>query len=180
MERGAYAESLAKVTAHLEAGRSNRAAALAAQLDEQAAAILGMSHPDALRIREVRARVAALSGDGAGGVWLYRDIAERWHYRGDGERAEIAAARAETLWLQITDLETALSAGIAVIRMRNQIPGEHNALADALEHQGRLAAASATGRPLPRAHAVADPPPTRGSRRILSWERPARQTRTAG
>jgi hypothetical protein len=132
----AYAETLALIRKHVEAGRVGPAVELAAWLDDQAAHGLGLSHPDALHIRELRAQVTALAGDTAAGVHLYRDVAERWHYRRESEQAETVAARAETLWLQMTDPEKALSTGVAVIRMRNQIPGEGGrALMAALEHQ---------------------------------------------
>ncbi|MFC9844405.1 hypothetical protein ACFWFF_03790 [Streptomyces sp. NPDC060223] len=146
-----YAESLALVTKLLQTGRVGRAASLASRLDEQAAGTLGVSHPDALRIREIRARVTALSGDALGGVQLFRDVAERWHYQGEGERAEAAAARAQALWLQITDLDPALSAAVAVVRLRNQIPGEGGAaLTAALHHRAWLEASRvAGGQPLP-------------------------------
>ncbi|MEE1940983.1 hypothetical protein V1L54_16490 [Streptomyces sp. TRM 70361] len=190
----AYAGSLALVTEHLEAGRLDRAAELAARLDEQAAGALGVSHPDALGIREVRARVAVLAGDTDGGVRLFRDVAERWHYRGDGERAEAAAARAETAWMQITDLDTALSSGVAMVRLRNQIPGEDEAaLTTVLEHQAWLAAARAADGPPSRAHPAAVVPRgvpaadrpgsrsagTRGRPPMPSWERPAQDTEVA-
>ncbi|WP_210594202.1 hypothetical protein [Streptomyces sp. GESEQ-35] len=81
-------------------------------------------------------------------VSLYRDVAERWHYRGDSERAEAVASRAQVLWLQITRLDQALSVGDGVIRMRNQIPGEDgDALNAALEHRASL----------PKAHEASGP-----------------------
>ncbi|RRR86549.1 hypothetical protein [Streptomyces sp. RP5T] len=180
-EAGTYAHSLALVTDLLEGGRVDEAGALAARLDDQAADVLGVSHPDALRIREIRARVTALTGDAVAGVQLFRDVAERWHYQGYAEQAEAAATRAETLWLQITDLASALSAGIAMVRLRNQIPGQDGqALAAALEHQASLEAA--TGAPggaglrkntpdIPSAPARVQPP-------ALYWERPAQEPRT--
>ncbi|MFD7502283.1 hypothetical protein [Streptomyces sp. NPDC059850] len=129
-----YTEILASVREHVEAGRTGPAAELAARLDERAAQDFGVSHPDALRIREVRAQFTALAGDTVAGVELYRDIAERWHYQKADEQAEEAAVRAETLWLEMTDLEMALATGGSVIRMRNQIPGEEGrALIAALE-----------------------------------------------
>ncbi|MFF0728736.1 hypothetical protein [Streptomyces sp. NPDC004134] len=138
-EPEAYAAFLAQVRDHLEAGRVDEAAVLAARLDELAALRLGVSHPDALRIREIRARVVALAGDALGGIRLYRDVAERWHYRKDGERAETIASRAETLWLQIGRREQALAAGDEVIRMRRELPGRAGeALAAVLEHQAWL------------------------------------------
>ncbi|BCL25517.1 hypothetical protein ACFFS2_08815 [Streptomyces aurantiacus] len=179
---GAYAKSLALVTDLLQAGHVDEAAALVARLDEQASGDLGISHPDALRIREIRARVTALAGNAVAGVLLFRDVAERWHYQGDAEQAEAAAVRAETLWLQITDLDPALSAGIAVVRLRNQIPGEGGeSLAAALEHKTWLEAATgaAHGRP-PRQHAAAVPSGGARTRSpALSWERPAQETPTA-
>ncbi|MFJ6742946.1 hypothetical protein ACIQOU_29145 [Streptomyces sp. NPDC091279] len=136
---GAFSPALALVAEHLEAGRVDAAAELAARLDERASAALGISHPDALRIREVWARITALLGDTAGGVRLFRDVAERWLYQGAHENAESAAARAVTLWLQITDLDEALAAGFGIIRMRNQIPGEGaGALTEALRYQAHL------------------------------------------
>ncbi|MEW1793296.1 hypothetical protein [Streptomyces niveus] len=135
----AYAESLAQVTDHLDAGRTDEARALATQLDTQVAGVLGVSHPVALGVREVRARATAEAGDPVAGIQLYRDVAERWHYRGDAEQAEAVAGRAEKLWTGITDVERALSAGVAVVRMRNQIPGEGGAaLASVLAHRERL------------------------------------------
>ncbi|WP_413102883.1 hypothetical protein [Streptomyces sp. Inha503] len=192
-------ESLSQVTDHLEAGRVDQATSLVAQLDEQAASALGVSHPDALRIREVRARVTALAGDPVGGVRLYRDVAERWYYQGDGEQAEAVAGRAEALWRQITDPEQALSAGDAVIRMRNQIPGSAgDALTAAVAHQARLmeahTARSAPNTPhaphAPSAHdangpgtrepSVAKSPALPRPRPVLTWERPAVQARPMG
>ncbi|MGW4983256.1 hypothetical protein [Streptomyces mirabilis] len=173
-------ESLALVAGLLQAGRLGEADALAARLDEQASDALGISHPDALHIRETRARVTALAGNTVAGVLLFRDVAERWHYQGGAEQAEAAAVRAETLWLEITDLGPALSAGIAVIRMRNQIPGERGeALAAALEHKAWLeAAAGAAGEPLPPEHTTAVPPgTTRIHGPVHSWERPAQELR---
>ncbi|MFE4613552.1 hypothetical protein ACFRK5_35210 [Streptomyces niveus] len=135
----AYAEPLAQVTGHLDAGRTEEAQALATQLDTQVAGVLGVSHPVALGVREVRARATAEAGDPVAGIQLYRDVAERWHYRGDAEQAEAVAGRAEKLWTGITDVERALSAGVAVVRMRNQIPGEGGAaLASVLAHRERL------------------------------------------
>lgn len=135
----AYAESLAQVTGHLDAGRTDEARALATQLDTQVAGVLGVSHPVALGVREVRARATAEAGDPVAGIQLYRDVAERWHYRGDAEQAEAVAGRAEKLWTGITDVERALIAGVAVVRMRNQIPGEGGAaLASVLAHRERL------------------------------------------
>ncbi|MFJ6126093.1 hypothetical protein ACIQKE_13490 [Streptomyces griseoviridis] len=144
----AFADGLALVAEHLEAGRIEVAAELAARLDRRAADTLGVSHPDALRIREVLARISALLGDTAGGVRLFRDVAERWHYRGAHADAESAASRAVALWLQITDLDTALATGMSMVRMRNQIPGENGtALTEVLTHQSLLESqkAGATG-----------------------------------
>ncbi|MFI6340480.1 hypothetical protein [Streptomyces sp. NPDC050535] len=176
-----YAGSLALVTKLLQTGRVGKAAALAARLDEQAAGTLGVSHPDALRIREIRARVAALSGDALAGVHLFRDVAERWHYQGNAERAEAAAARAQALWLEITELDPALSAGIAVVRLRNQIPGEDgSALTAALKHRAWLESSHASGGQPPRESVAAGAPGVARKRRPMpSWERPAQESRTA-
>ncbi|WP_328770520.1 hypothetical protein [Streptomyces sp. NBC_00286] len=176
----AGAQELALVREYLEAGHVGRAAALAARLDGQAAQHFGVSDPDALRIREVRARVTALAGDALGGVLLYRDVAERWHYQGDSERAEAVAARAETLWLQITDLDTALSAGVAVIRLRSQIPGKDGeALNAALEHRTWLEEARLANVPTAREHPAPEAPVPRRTRTFPTWERPAVDTRAA-
>ncbi|MET4926987.1 hypothetical protein P3L51_32320 [Streptomyces sp. PSRA5] len=180
----AYAESLALIRSHLEAGRTGQASTLAAQLDTRATGVLGVSHPDTLLIREVRARATALSGDTGGGIQLYRDVAERWHYRGDAEQAEAVAGRAELLWMRIVNVEEALSAGVAVIRMRNQIPGRAGAaLNAALEHrEWLLRAHHMGGAGAAREHPVADPPTPRSPtpRPTPTWERPAVDARKAG
>ncbi|MFH8471068.1 hypothetical protein [Streptomyces sp. NPDC017991] len=130
-----FADTLILVTGHLDAGRVEMAVELATELDELAADSLGVSHPDALRIREIRARATALAGDPEGGVRLFRDVAERWHYKNESGLAEAAAQHAESLWPRITDLETALSAGLGLVRLRNQMPGQDGAaLAAVIEH----------------------------------------------
>ncbi|MGW1563640.1 hypothetical protein ACWCQ1_45320 [Streptomyces sp. NPDC002144] len=157
---------MALITDLLQSGRVREADAFAAWLDEQVAGTLGVSHPDALRIREMRAHVTALAGKTVVAVLMFRDVAEPWHYQGGAEQAEAAAARAETLWLQMCDLAPALSARTAMVRMRNQIPGERGqALTAALEHRTWLeAAAGAAG-----SAEIQD--------RALSWERPAQELR---
>ncbi|WP_431981192.1 hypothetical protein [Streptomyces qinglanensis] len=138
----ALAEAVSRLDAQAAAGRTDEAETLAAQLDEHAANALGLSHPDALLVREARARITGQAGDAVGGVLLYRDVAERWHYRGAYEQAEAVADRAQALWLEIADLATAVAAGVSVVRMRNQIPGEGGGgFAAAVEHQARLEAA---------------------------------------
>ncbi|UNT01400.1 hypothetical protein MMF93_25560 [Streptomyces tubbatahanensis] len=139
---GSLADAVTHLHAHAAAGRVDHALTLAARLDDQTANALGLSHPDALRIREARARITSLAGDVSGAVRLYRDVAERWHYQGAGEQAEAVADCAHALWLEIPDLETAIRAGVAVVRMRNQIPGESgSAYTAVVEHQARLEAA---------------------------------------
>ncbi|MFE9685389.1 hypothetical protein [Streptomyces sp. NPDC006285] len=174
-EPQSYEESLDQVENHLEAGRTAQAGALAALLDARATGVLGVSHPDTLHIREVRARATALAGDTVGGIQLYRDVAERWHYQGNAEQAEAVARRADQLWTQITHVEDALTAGVAVIRMRSQIPGPAGqALTAVLAHRDRLLQVrSATNRPPSRERPVADSPVQHGPRATLTWERPA-------
>ncbi|MFJ8751495.1 hypothetical protein ACIREO_19510 [Streptomyces sp. NPDC102441] len=177
----AYEESLDEVRAHLEAGRADQARELAAQLDTRATGVFGVSHPDTLRIREVRAGATAMAGDTAGGIQLYRDVAERWHYRGDAEQAEAVAGRAEQLWMRITDVGEALSAGVALIRLRSQIPGEAGAaLTAVLRHRDRLLTAHDTHGPREEDHTVADSPAPRSRRPAPTWERPAVGARKAG
>ncbi|MFG3253220.1 hypothetical protein [Streptomyces sp. NPDC048172] len=171
-----FEAQLKQVEEQLAAGRAERAAELAAGLDERAAGVLGLSHPDALRIREVCADAAAAAGDVIGGIRLYRDVAERWYYRGDGERAEEVARRAEALWKRISRVDLALSAGVAVIRMRNQLPGRSGeALAMVLEHWAWLESrASAASEPDRAARGVAEvPAPPQEPRPLSTWERPA-------
>jgi len=170
-----YAGPLSQVWEHLEAGRADQAIALAAGLDEQAAGVHGFSHPDALRIREAHARATALAGDAAGGIRLYRDVAERWYYRGDGERAEEVAGRAEMLWMQIVHVDQALSAGVDVIRLRNQIPGRSGeALTAVLEHWVWLEARAAAEKDAGERGPGVSPTP-HGSAPVATWERPAVQ-----
>ncbi|MES4886063.1 hypothetical protein ABVB69_37020 [Streptomyces sp. NPDC000349] len=173
-ETEAFTESLDLVRSHLDAGRTDQAKTLAAQLDIRATGVLGVSHPGTLGIREIRARATALAGDTVGGIQLYRDVAERWHHRGDAERAEAAASCAELLWMQITRVDEALYAGIAVIRMRNQIPGQAGeALTAVLEHREWLLKAHPTGGAGQAGEQpVMDTPAPRSTRPSSTWERP--------
>lgn len=139
---GSLTDAIHHLDAHAAAGRMEQAVALAARLDDHAADSLGLSHSDALRIREARARVIALAGDPSGAVRLYRDVAERWLYQGAVEQAEAVADRAYALWLEIPDLDAAIHAGVDMVRMRNQIPGDAGSgFTATLEHQARLEAA---------------------------------------
>ena len=135
--------AVSHLEAHVAAGRMEQAVTLSTQLDEHAAGTFGLSHPEALRIREAHAHVTALAGDPVGGIRLYRDVAERWLYQGAGQEAEAVADRAHALWLEIPDLETAVAAGVAMVRMRNQIPGaDGSAFAAVLEYQTQLETAA--------------------------------------
>ncbi|MBR7678867.1 hypothetical protein KDA82_39175, partial [Streptomyces daliensis] len=88
---------------------------------------------------EKRAEAAARTGDAFGSIQLYRDVAERWHYRGEGAMAEDVARRAEELWRQMPQGDEALSAGLVVVRMRNQMPGQSgDALTAVLADRVRL------------------------------------------
>ncbi|WP_314411269.1 hypothetical protein [Streptomyces sp. DSM 40484] len=180
-ETETYAEPMAEVRNHLEEGRADRASTLATLLDEQATGALGVSHPETLRIREVRARAAALAGDRIGGIQLYRDVAERWYYQREAEQAEAVANSAELLWRGITDVEEALSAGVAVIRMRGLVPGRAGeALAAVLAHRERLLDAQEKRAPERREHPVTVPPGPRVQRPAPIWERPAVNARRSG
>ncbi|GAB2785857.1 hypothetical protein [Streptomyces daliensis] len=139
-----YAGPLAQVTEHLRVGQYAEAVKLATELDDRAAGVLGVSHPDVLHIREKRAEAAARTGDAFGSIQLYRDVAERWHYRGEGAMAEDVARRAEELWRQMPQGDEALSAGLVVVRMRNQMPGQSgDALTAVLADRVRLLQAHA-------------------------------------
>ncbi|GAA2066250.1 hypothetical protein GCM10009801_12440 [Streptomyces albiaxialis] len=193
-EPASYEGELARVRALMEAGRADEATALAVELDERAAGVLGVSHPDALRIREVLARASAAAGDAVGAIRLYRDVAERWHYKREARRAEEVASRAETLWVRITRVDQALTAGVAMIRMRNQIPGPSgDALTAVLEHWAWLeeqayGVSSGPYEGAVRGVAEASAPAERESqvrrdeepRPLSTWERPAVRARSAG
>ncbi|WP_138908819.1 hypothetical protein [Streptomyces chryseus] len=117
--------SYLRIRALAEAGELDRAAQMAAAIDDAAARANGPSHPSALEAREVHAHITAERGELSAAVALYRDVAERWAFLGKQESADEAAARAHALWMRITDPTEAVRAGEAVLRMRTQIPGEN-------------------------------------------------------
>ncbi|MFE6808591.1 hypothetical protein ACFVEN_44110 [Streptomyces sp. NPDC057681] len=112
-----------RIRALAEAGQYAQAAAMAAAFDEGAARAHGPSHPKALEAREVRAHIAAESGDVPAAVSLYRDVAERWALQNAHQAAGEAAGRAHALWLRIDDTAQAITCGEIVLRMRQAIPG---------------------------------------------------------
>ncbi|MEU3194174.1 hypothetical protein ABZ686_26875 [Streptomyces sp. NPDC006992] len=68
----ALCDAVDRLDAYAAAGRADEAESLAAELDEHAANALGLSHPDALLVREARARITGQAGDAVGGVLLSR------------------------------------------------------------------------------------------------------------
>ncbi|WP_331718280.1 hypothetical protein [Streptomyces sp. NBC_00134] len=122
-EEASPVPSVLRIRALAEAGQFADALRMAAAFDEAAARAHGPSHPTALQAREVRAHIAAESGDVPAAVALYRDVAERWAFHGQPEAADNAAGRAHALWLKITDPQQAITSGEIVLRMRQAIPG---------------------------------------------------------
>ncbi|MEU1132019.1 hypothetical protein ABZ383_19515 [Streptomyces sp. NPDC005900] len=120
------ADPHAAITAAVEAGRHEEAAALAASWEQTALRARGPGSNEVIHWMEVRADLARFAGDVARSCEIWLAVAEARLAAGqapDSPQVEAAADRAHHLWDRVRDAETVRALGPDLIRLRRRVPG---------------------------------------------------------
>ncbi|MFE9608365.1 tetratricopeptide repeat protein [Streptomyces sp. NPDC006012] len=126
-------EPTARINEAVRSGRIDTAAELAKHTVETASAALGPDHPEVLRLRELTAYIAYLSGDPLHAFRLSLDLAWLHHRAGDPEAAYGNVHGAATAWRAVRDAEEALRLGRDLIALWTELTVEQGPAADDVE-----------------------------------------------
>ncbi|MEU9591366.1 tetratricopeptide repeat protein [Streptomyces sp. NPDC048193] len=150
------AEPTARINDAVKEGRTQDAARLAERSVAEASETLGPEHPEVLRLRELTAYIAYLSGDPGRAFELSVDLARIHRTAGDAEAAYGNVQSAATAWRAVRDPERGLELGRDLVGLWSELAAEAGPAADDAEQleaartrMGRLAGRA-------RAHARAD------------------------
>ncbi|MET9774306.1 tetratricopeptide repeat protein [Streptomyces sp. NPDC006367] len=150
------AEPTARINDAIRQGRTREADRLAERAVAEASATLGPEHPEVLRLRELTAYIAYLSGDPGRAFRLSLDLAGIHRRAGDAEAAYGNVQSAATAWRAVRDPEQGLELGRDLVGLWGELAAEAG---PAAEDAGRLESArTRMGRlaERARAHARAD------------------------
>ncbi|MFD8198309.1 hypothetical protein [Streptomyces sp. NPDC059701] len=150
------AEPTARINEAVKEGRTQDAARLAERSVAEASDTLGPKHPEVLRLRELTAYIAYLSGDPERAFRLSLDLARIHRTAGDAEAAYGNVQSAATAWRAVRDPERGLDLGHDLVGLWSELAAGPGPAADDVEEletartrMGRLADRA-------RAHARAD------------------------
>ncbi|MEZ7002442.1 tetratricopeptide repeat protein [Streptomyces sp. AD55] len=129
------AEPTARVGEAVREGRTEEAARLAERTVETASASLGPDHPEVLRLRELTAYIAYLSGDVERAFRLSLDLAGEHRRAGDTEAAYDNVRGAVTAWRGVRDPERGLELGRAVLGLWDELAAEGGPAAEDAEER---------------------------------------------
>ncbi|MBQ0828782.1 tetratricopeptide repeat protein [Streptomyces tagetis] len=132
---GVLAEPTARVSEAVREGRTEEAARLAERTVETASASLGPDHPEVLRLRELTAYIAYLSGDPERAFRLSLDLAGVHRRAGDAEAAYDNVRSAATAWRGVRDPERGLELGRAVLGLWDELAAEGGPAAEDTEER---------------------------------------------
>ncbi|MFY1678295.1 MULTISPECIES: tetratricopeptide repeat protein [unclassified Streptomyces] len=140
------AEAVGRIHEAIRSGRTAEADREAAEARARASRLLGPDHPEVLRLREVSAYVAFLSGDPVRALRLCLDSARAHRRTGDPEAAYGGVHGALTAWRAVRDPRQGMELGAELIELWSELaaePGPAAADLDALRaaraRMGRLA-----------------------------------------
>ncbi|MGC9498302.1 hypothetical protein [Streptomyces sp. WG7] len=140
------AEPTGRINEAVKGGRTEEAAQLAEQAVTEASETLGPEHPEVLRLRELAAYIAYLSGDPDRAFRLSLDLARMHRRAGDQEAAYGNVQSAATAWRAVRDPERGLEMGDDLVGLWSELAAEEGPAAedaDQLEsaraRMGRLA-----------------------------------------
>ncbi|AZM51339.1 hypothetical protein DMA15_01040 [Streptomyces sp. WAC 01529] len=122
----AHTDPHAAITAAVEAGRHDEAAALAASWEQTALRMHGPGSNEVIHWMEVRADLARFAGDPARSCETWLAVATARLTAGqapDSPEVEAAADRAHHLWDRVRDPEAVRALGPDLIRLRRRVPG---------------------------------------------------------
>ncbi|MEU9596139.1 tetratricopeptide repeat protein [Streptomyces sp. NPDC048109] len=128
---------LAEPTAHIneavKEGRTEAAARLAERTVTEASATLGPEHPEVLRLRELTAYIAYLSGDPDRAFELSLELARIHRRSGDAEAAYGNVQSAATAWRGVRDPARGLELGHDLVGLWGELAAEDGPAAEDAE-----------------------------------------------
>ncbi|WP_432099460.1 tetratricopeptide repeat protein [Streptomyces sp. WAC 04229] len=140
------AQPTARVNEAVKEGRTQDAALLAQEAVAEASQTLGPEHPEVLRLRELTAYIAYLSGDPDRAFRLSLDLARIHRRAGDAEAAYGNVQSAATAWRAVRDPERGMELGRDLVGLWDELAAEEGPAAEDAEQlesartrMGRLA-----------------------------------------
>lgn len=151
-----FAGQTARINEAVKEGRTAEATGLAERTVAQASAVLGLEHPEVLRMRELAAYIAYLADDPERAFGLALDVARTHHRLGDAEQSYGSLHGAATAWRAVRDPALGLALGRDLIGLWSELVAEGGPAAEEAEE---LASARARmDRLAARAAKSAEPP----------------------
>ncbi|MGI5377431.1 tetratricopeptide repeat protein [Streptomyces sp. CA-251387] len=152
-----FAGPLTRINEAVKAGRTVEAAELAERTVAEASAVLGLEHAEVLRMRELAAYIAYLTGEPVHAFRLSLDVARTHHRIGDAEAAYGSLQSAATAWRAVRDPALGLDLGRELLGLWTELTAEGGPAADDVEElesararMDRLAARAAKSAEPPR------------------------------
>ncbi|MGW8063526.1 tetratricopeptide repeat protein [Streptomyces ziwulingensis] len=118
------AEPTARINEAVKEGCTEKAALLAEQTVTEASEALGPEHPEVLRLRELSAYIAYLSGDPDRAFLLSLDLARTHRRAGDAEAAYGNVQSAATAWRAVRDPARGLELGRDLVGLWGDLAAE--------------------------------------------------------
>ncbi|MDQ0832756.1 hypothetical protein QF032_004600 [Streptomyces achromogenes] len=127
------AEPIARINEAVRAGRTDVATELAERTVLEASGTLGPEHPEVLRLRELSAYIAYLSGDPLRAFHLSLELAGIHRRAGDGEGAYGNVQSAAAAWRAVRDPFQGLNLGTELLGLWTELTAEEGPAADDVE-----------------------------------------------
>ncbi|WP_217170223.1 tetratricopeptide repeat protein [Streptomyces sp. AC512_CC834] len=127
------AEPTSRINEAVKEGRTEAAARLAEQTVTDASQTLGPEHPEVLRLRELTAYIAYLSGDPGRAFHLSLDLSRIHRRTGDAEAAYGNVQSAATAWRAVRDPARGLELGRDLVGLWDELAAEQGPAAEDAE-----------------------------------------------
>ncbi|MBQ0915550.1 tetratricopeptide repeat protein [Streptomyces sp. RM99] len=127
------AEPTGRINEAVKEGRTQEAARLAEQTVTDASGTLGPEHPEVLRLRELTAYIAYLSGDPGRAFRLSLELARIHRRAGDAEAAYGNVQSAATAWRAVRDPARGLEFGRDLVDLWDELAAEDGPAAEDAE-----------------------------------------------
>ncbi|MFF0701018.1 tetratricopeptide repeat protein [Streptomyces tendae] len=127
------AEPTVRINEAVKEGRTEVAARLAEETVADASRTLGPEHPEVLRLRELTAYIAYLSGDPDRAFQLSLDLARIHRRSGDAEAAYGNVQSAATAWRAVRDPARGLELGNDLVGLWDELAAEEGPAAEDAE-----------------------------------------------
>ncbi|MDG9727549.1 tetratricopeptide repeat protein [Streptomyces sp. DH41] len=127
------AEPTARINEAVKEGRTAVASQLAEETVTEASQSLGPEHPEVLRLRELTAYIAYLSGEPDRAFRLSLDLARIHRHAGDAEAAYGNVRSAATAWRAVRDPARGLELGHELVGLWDELAAEEGPAAEEAE-----------------------------------------------